>query len=95
MSRNYVGIDMSEDYVENTKKRLEELKNQHFNHLFFNLLEFNEMKRLLIDMAMPAKKIANDKNLLKLFTNQFSLRMKKPKQYDRETIETVLKDLTD
>jgi len=91
MNRNYVGIDISEDYVENTKKRLAQLKKQCGNSSF----EVNEMKRLLSDMAITAKKITNDKNLLELFTSQFSLRMNGRKQYNKEKIKSVLKDLAD
>ncbi len=98
LNRNYVGIEISEKYVENTEKRLAELKKQSAcqrSSLFFNTAELNELKRLLSDIKRPLKEIAADKNLLELFTNQFAVRMNNQKRYNTEEIVAALEDLAD
>jgi len=92
-NRNYVAAEISQRYVENAKKRLADLKSLHRSNLFFNLTELGELKRLLSDMEMPAKEIAADRDLLQLFTNQFTVRMNNGKQYKTEEMVTALKDL--
>ena len=93
LDRNYVAVEVSQRYVENAKKRLADLKSLHRSNLFFNLTELGELKRLLSDMEMPAKEIAADRDLLQLFTNQFTVRMNNGKQYKTEEMVTALKDL--
>ncbi len=80
LGRNYTGVEISEEYVENAKKRLAQLKKQHCGNLSFKPTELNELKRLLSDMERDAKEIAADKNLLALFTNQFAVRMNNQKR---------------
>jgi len=93
LDRNYVAVEVSQRYVENAKKRLADLKSLHRGDLFFNFTELGELKRLLSDMEMPAKEIAADRDLLQLFTNQFTVRMNNGKQYKTEEMVTALKDL--
>jgi len=93
LGRNYAGIEISEKYVENAKKRLNDLKNQQHANLFLNPIELSELKQLLLDMNRPAKEIIADRKLLKLFTNQFTVRMNNQKRYQAEEIITALKDL--
>jgi len=93
LDRNYVAVEVSQRYVENAKKRLADLKSLHRGDLSFNLTELGELKRLLSDMEMPAKEIAADRDLLQLFTNQFTVRMNNGKQYKTEEMVTALKDL--
>ena len=93
--RNYVGVEISKTYVEKAKKRLADLKNQKPGNLLLKPTELSELKRLLSDMESPAEKIAEDKKLLELFTNQFSVRMNNQKRYRAEEIVTALKDLAD
>ena len=92
LGRNYTAVEISEEYVENAKKRLAQLKKQHCGNLSFKPTELNELKRLLSDMERPAKEIAADKNLLVLFTNQFAVRMNNQKRYSTEEVATALKD---
>ncbi len=92
LDRNYTAVEISEEYVENAKKRLAQLKKQHCGNLSFKPTELNELKRLLSDMERPAKEIAADKNLLALFANQFAVRMNNQKRYSTEEIATALKD---
>jgi DNA modification methylase len=93
LGRNYVGVEISESYVEKAKKRLADLKNQKHTNLFFNSVEMSELKLLLSDMQRPVKEIAADENLLELFTNQFAMRMNNKKRYRPEEIVVALKNL--
>ena len=72
-----------------------ELKKPRYNNLFLDQRELNELKQLSADMGKPLKEIAEDKNLLEIFTNQFSVRMNTRKQYSSYQIATAVKDLAD
>ncbi len=95
LGRDYVGVEISEKYVENSNERLGQLKKQHCGNLFLNTTELNELKRLSADIKTPIKEIAADGNLLKLFANQFTVRMNNQKRYRPKEIATALKDLAD
>ncbi len=93
LNRNYVGIEISPQYVAKTNERLADLKNQRQKNLVLNTIELSEMKQLLSDMKRPAQEIATDKNLLKIFTSQFAVRMNNHKHYRTGEIVMALKDL--
>lgn len=93
--RNYVGVEISEKYVENANERLAQLKEQHLSNLFLNATEMNELKQLSADIKTPLKEIIADRKLLKHFANQFSVRMNNQKRYRSEEIAKALKDLAD
>ena len=95
LGRNYVGVEISEKYVENSNARLSQLKRQHSSNLFLSTTELNELKRLSSEIKIPIKEIANNKNLLKLFTDQFAVRMNNQKQYRTKEIAMALRDLAD
>ncbi len=95
MGRNYVGIEISDKYVEKANKRLAKLENPQSVNLFFNATELSEIKRLLSDVKIPIKEITADKNTLKLFINQFAVRMNNRKKYRSEKIIAALEDLGD
>ena len=95
LGRNYIAIDISEKYVENTKERLTELKKRHPTNIFLNTTELNELKRLLDDIGTPAKKITADKNLLELVANQFAVRMNNHKRYRKAEIAAALEGIAD
>ena len=94
LGRDYCGIDISENYVENTKIRLNELKGEHRETLFGTLDagEYLELKRLFAEMDMRAEEIMNSEKLLRIFTRQFELRMNNDKTYNTGLIQEVLKD---
>ena len=94
LGRHYAGIEISEQYVKNAKQRLRELKKPHSGNLFLDAMELNKLKQLSVDMGKPLKEIAEDKNLLKLFTNQFSVRMNGRKKYSSHEIAAAVKDLS-
>jgi len=93
LARNYIGIEISEQYVENALQRLADLKEQQRGNLFLTAAELNELKRLSCDVKIPIKEIAGDKKLLRLFMNQFAVRMNSRKQYSPQEIVSALKDL--
>lgn len=97
LDRNYIGIDMSEEYVKSGTERLEEIKKQKqgqklHNNMFLNAQEESELKRLVCDMKKPAKEILANENLMRLLANQFSVRMNNKNQYGIEQILSALED---
>ncbi|MBN2182747.1 MAG: hypothetical protein JW715_12615 [Sedimentisphaerales bacterium] len=106
LGRHYIGIEISEQYVENAKKRLAALKKQRRGNSFGDSNELHEIKQLSTDMGRPLKEIVEDKKVLELFTNQLSVRMNGRKKYSSRQIATAVfflrsnttengKDLTD
>jgi DNA modification methylase len=93
LSRHYVGIEISEQYVENTNKRLNKLKKEIIGGLKPTLHEINEIKRLSVDMGKSLNEITSDKNLLKLFAQQFAVRMNIEKKYNEQEILYVVENL--
>jgi len=93
LGRNYVGVEISEQYVENALQRLADLKEQQRGSLFLTATELNELKRLSCDIKIPIKEIAGDKKLLRLFTDQFTVRMNNGKRYSPQEMISALKDL--
>ncbi len=94
LGRDYCGLDISENYVENTKIRLKEFKDEHRQTLFGNLdaREYLELKRLFVEMGLDAKNIINSDKLLTIFTHQFEVRMGNEKTYNTDLVQEVLKD---
>jgi SAM-dependent methyltransferase len=75
------------------------LEKQNSGKLFLEPVEMTELKRLVSDMepilrlrSGQVREITADKNLLALFTNQFSVRMNNGKRYNMEEIATVLRN---
>jgi tRNA G10 N-methylase Trm11 len=95
LDRNYLGVEISEKYVENSNERLAQLKEQRSTNLSFDFAELDELKRLSGDIKMPLREIAADKKLLKQFTNQFVVRMNNQRRYSTGQIMTAIKDLAD
>jgi len=93
LDRTYVGIEISEKYVEKANERLTELKKQQTENLFLNTVELTELKQLLSDIGKPLKEITSDRKLLRLFANQFKVRMNNHKEYTREQILSVVEVL--
>jgi len=93
LGRNYLGIEISEKYVENANERLTRLKEQSRGNLFLSAAELNEARRLLSDMNRPVEEITADRKLLRLFTNQLAVRTNSRKRYSPHEIMSALKDL--
>jgi hypothetical protein len=95
MGRDYVGMEISEEYVEHSNERLAKLKKQRCGNLFFNAVEMDEVERLSCDMRKTPKEIAADSTLLKYFANQFAVRMNSQKQYSTQEMATALESMTE
>ena len=94
LGRDYVGIEISEKYVRKANERLAELKKQHSGKGLIEADELSEVKRLLSDMGRSAKEIIADEKLLKLFTNQFSVRTNGQKRRSFEKVVRALEELS-
>jgi len=92
LGRDYCGIDISENYVENSKKRLAELKKQPSNKHGLTDEEYLELKRLFTEIGFDASQIIENEKLLNIFTRQYHLRMNNGKKYETGLIENALKD---
>ena len=92
-ARDYVGVEISETYVKKTIERLAELQNHRSDNLFLDETELYEIHRLSRDMQMPPREIVADRTLLKIFTDQFTVRMNHRKRYSMKEIVTALEDL--
>ncbi len=97
LHRNYVGIEISADYVKKANQRLAQLDTQarmEKEHKL-NIVEIRELKRLIPDIGYSPKQLLSNKDLLELFTGQFAIRMNNQKQYISAEIATALKGITD
>lgn len=92
LERNYCGIDISENYVQNTKIRLAECGDEGRETLFgkLNAREYFELKRLFVEMGLDAKRIISEDKLLTAFTRQLEIRTNNT--YNTGLIQEVLKD---
>jgi site-specific DNA-methyltransferase (adenine-specific) len=95
LQRDYVGIEISAEYVKKAEERLAQLDTQASNKKTakLNPIEIIELKRLIPDMGCSPKQVLSDKGLLELFTSQFTIRMNSEKQYSATGIATALRDL--
>jgi len=95
LGRNFVGIEISPQYVENARKRVAQLKKRHGDSFPFNTSELDEMKRLLADMHASPREITADRDILQVFAGQLTVRMNAGRQYREDEIVTALRDLAD
>jgi DNA modification methylase len=94
LDRDYMGIDISKQYVVNTRARLKELKVKR-NNLFLSTYEFEEARRLMLDMSMPARQILGDEDLVEIFINQLNVRVNGSNKLSREKVTAALEVLAD
>lgn len=93
LGRDYVGIEISEQYVKKAKERLKQLKEQQHKGIILKAAELNEVKQLLTDMAIPAKQILADSALLEIFANQLNVRTNGQGNLEPEKIVAALGEL--
>jgi site-specific DNA-methyltransferase (adenine-specific) len=91
--RDYVGIEISEQYAKKAKERLKQLKEQQRRGVVLKAGELDEVKRLLTDMAVSAKQILADKALLEIFTNQLNVRTNEQGNLEPEKVAIALGEL--
>jgi DNA modification methylase len=94
LGRHYIGIDISEEYVDKANIRLAELRKTQSTKLFMDGNELDEIVRLSFDMGKPLEEIASDNELLGIFTNQFSVRFHGRRNYSTQDVLAAIKDLT-
>lgn len=82
MGRHYCGTDISEDYVTNTRRRLEEISKNGQAVGGLLAYEFLELKRLYVEIGIPVKNYQEDPKLFDIFLRQFEYRMNNQKEYD-------------
>ena len=95
IGRDYVGIEISEDYVRNAEERLAELskmRERASDNMFLDAAEQYELRRLVIDIKRSPREIVSDGKLLKLVTGQLSVRVNSGKTYSPHAVATVLND---
>lgn len=93
LGRDYCGFDISDDYVENTIKRLAEQKIEKPFKTIYGQLDSGQMlelRRLYIDVGIEAKDILNSKKLLAIFTQQFNVRMNNTKKSNSDLIAAAI-----
>jgi len=97
LGRKYAGIDISENYVANARKRIAELKQgkKPSKSLFGSLDagEMLELKRLYVDIGMDYRRILDSRKLLGVFARQFAVRINNGAGYSEERIAAALMDL--
>jgi hypothetical protein len=93
LGRNYVGIEMSQQYVDKASQRLTELNKRRRGNLFFEADELEEVERLSRDIGRTPAEIVADKTLLKYFANQFAVRTDNRKRYSVKEMATALEGL--
>ncbi|HOK95830.1 MAG TPA: DNA methyltransferase [Anaerohalosphaeraceae bacterium] len=96
LGRQYCGIDISEDYVQKTCRRLADIeKTEHsYQNGQLSTTEFFEFKRLFAEMGIAAETLIHNSKMLTLFMNQLRLRLNSPTMYDVQLIKEALKDLS-
>ena len=93
LGRDYCGIDISQNYIDNCKTRLKEIsETSQFSDQDGKLSagEMLELRRLCFDINIKAKEIAGSEKLLEVFSRQFEVRMNNSKKYSNELIKAAI-----
>ena len=90
LGRNYAGLDISEDYVENCSKRLSQLQKENTYKLFYDSIETGEIQRLLGYIGIEAKDILESEKLLTILAGQLNIRTNNDKKYNANDIKNYL-----
>lgn len=92
LGRDYCGIDISEQYVENTRKRLTDLQKTRISGPL-SMHEMLELKRLVFEIDRPADAYRTNKKLISLLCRQFAVRMNNGKHYKPDLILPLLAEI--
>ncbi|HOQ03762.1 MAG TPA: DNA methyltransferase [Anaerohalosphaeraceae bacterium] len=92
LGREYCGIDISEEYVENTRRRLADVKKSRtFSGL--SMHEMLELKRLVFEIGRSADAYRTNEKLIFLLCRQFAVRMNNGKHYKPDLILSFLPEI--
>ena len=90
----YCGIDISENYVKNAIKRIEQLKQyKPKKQTGLDRAEMLELKRLYVDVGISARELFESKKLLGIFAGQFAVRINNGKKYSENVIRNALSEI--
>lgn len=92
LGRKYAGLEMSENYVELSRERLEDLKKyiSNYRHLVFNHREMTEIKRLFIEIGQDGRDLLEKPYAMQIFARQLEIRMNNNKKYDPGQVAVAL-----
>lgn len=93
LERDYCGIDLSQQYVENTRKRLADLKKNPLEDKRLSRAEALELKRLVFEIGRPVGAYRTDEKLMSLLCRQFAIRMNNGKTYQPQMLLPLLREL--
>lgn len=92
LGRDYCGIDISERYVENTRKRLTDLQKTRISGPL-SMHEMLELKRLVFEIGCSAEAYQTNEKMIRLLCRQFAVRMSNGKHYKPDLILPLLPEL--
>lgn len=97
LARQYVGIDVSPDYVENARQRLQE-PDAAPPSLFgdgpaLDAREVLELQRLYVEIGINAVDVLKSRKLLAIYARQLGIRMNNGRQYKPDELTSTLKDM--
>ncbi len=84
--RKYIGIDMSNDYCEKTRERLEELEKLEWEENFKRL----EIKRLCIEMGFSPEQVMASEKIFYFYKSQLDLRFDGILEISQKEITDIL-----
>jgi site-specific DNA-methyltransferase (adenine-specific) len=94
MDRDYLGLELSEDYVQKSRRRLEETEENLTTGGSSDRLTADELNRLLNDIRMSPKEVLEDNKLLEIITKQLNVRMNKGASHETDHVARLLAKMT-
>jgi len=95
LKRHYIGIDISENYVEKVRARLKQNSDRSPVPAGVSLSEFeyNELVRLCIESDLAPTEIVQNPKLLDIIVSLFEIRLGNVKKFAKEQIRTALNEI--
>jgi DNA modification methylase len=94
MGRHYFGVELSQDYIDGIKQRMQSAKDDMHNgkDLFykFSYTDKFEAARLCADMAVTPETVIKDNKLLYFFTELMNVRTQRKPMFTEQEIYSVL-----
>ncbi|AQT70109.1 DNA adenine methyltransferase YhdJ [Anaerohalosphaera lusitana] len=99
LERDYCGIDISSNYVENSRKRLEKLAQERQNLQkdgeILDMRQRIELKRFYFEVRKDVSEILRRKSLLEIFTKLYNIRLNEERKFDPQEVATALQGILD